>query len=79
MQISDRTHLSPDQSIKDLTVAELRTLIYLTVEELLLEFFGDPDQGLSLNPKILKQLLVQQQQRQDTKGTGLSTLEVLQE
>ncbi len=30
MQISDRTHLSPDQSIKDLTVAELRTLIYLT-------------------------------------------------
>jgi hypothetical protein len=78
MQISDRTHLSPEQSIKDLTVAELRTLIYLTVEELLLEFFGDPDQGLTLNPNMLRQLLAQQQQRQQTKA-GISTLEVLQE
>jgi hypothetical protein len=66
MQISDRPHLSPEQSIKDLTVAELRTLIYLTVEELLLEFLGDPDQGLTLNPTILKQLLAQQQQSQET-------------
>jgi hypothetical protein len=79
MQISDRTRPVSDQLVKDLTVAELRTLIYLTVEELLLEFLGDPDRGLTLKPAVLKELLAQQQQRQQTNEIGLSTLEVLQE
>ncbi|WP_448573692.1 hypothetical protein, partial [Trichothermofontia sp.] len=62
-----------DLSLQDLTVEQLHTLIRTTVEELLLEFLGDPDRGLPLNPEIQQQLLLQQQ-RQLTGNQGFSTL-----
>jgi len=62
--------------VKDMTVEQLQTLIQITVEELLIEFLGDPDQGLELKTNIQEQLLGQRKKM--SKQRGLSTTEVLQ-
>jgi hypothetical protein len=78
-----QTHSRPQVSnqsvshlVKDMTVEQLQTLIQITVEELLVEFLGDPDQGLELKVGIQEQLL--EQRKQIKKQRGLSTTEVLQ-
>ncbi len=77
--IADSNPVPSDRPIQDLTVEQLHTLIRTTVEERLLEFLGDPDLGLPLNPEIQQQLLHQQQQCQLTGNQGLSTAELRQE
>jgi hypothetical protein len=42
--------------VTDLTVEQLRRLIETTVEEKLLEMFGDPDEGLELQDEIKARL-----------------------
>jgi len=64
--------------VKDLTVEQLQTLIRVTVEDLLLEFLGDPDAGLTFKAEVKAQLLQQQQQRLAGQR-GLSTAELMQQ
>lgn len=44
------------QSVKDMTVQELRELIAQVVEEKVRELLADPDEGLSLRPEVEKRL-----------------------
>jgi len=84
MQTHNRSQVSPvlstryndDRLVKDITVEQLRTLIQITVEELLIEFLGDPDEGLELKADVQEQLL--QKQKLINRSQGLSTTEVLQ-
>lgn len=43
-------------TVADLTPAELRELIEAAVDEKLVEFFGDPDEGLELRPEVVERL-----------------------
>jgi hypothetical protein len=43
--------------VAELTVDELKELIETTIEQKLLEMFGDPDQGLQLREEITARLL----------------------
>jgi hypothetical protein len=80
MQTTDRpTLLAPDQLLSTLTIEQFQMLIRDTVEELLLEFLGDPDRGLTLRPEVEAQLLAQQQNHPKTGEMGFSTQEVLKE
>ena len=67
-----------ERFVKDLTVDQLQTLIRITVEELLLEFLGDPDKGLTLRAEVKEQLIQQQQQRLAGRR-GLSSNELMEE
>ena len=46
--------------VSELTVEELKELIkvqtYIAMDEALLDFFGDPDEGLELNEEVAQQL-----------------------
>jgi len=44
------------QTVKDLSVEELRAVIGEVVEEKLREVFSDPDAGLALRPEIRERL-----------------------
>jgi len=45
------------QTVKDLTIDELRAVIGEVVEEKLRELLTDPDRGLDLRPEIQERLL----------------------
>jgi hypothetical protein len=45
------------QTVKDLSIEELRALIADVVEETLRELVGDPDAGLELRPEVRERLL----------------------
>jgi hypothetical protein len=55
-------HSPPQQLIRDLTVDQLRTLIRLIVEEVLLEFFDDSNHRVTLNSEVKSKLLTQKHQ-----------------
>ena len=44
------------QTVKDMTVQDLKDLIAEVVEEKLRELLGDPDEGLSLRPEVQEYL-----------------------
>lgn len=50
--------------VKDMTVDELKALIRETVDEVLEEFFGDPDQGLKLKEEVRQQLIESLKERE---------------
>jgi len=52
------------QTIKDLSVEELKAVIGEVVEEKLREMLTDPDAGLSLRPEIRERLLKDLQEPQ---------------
>jgi hypothetical protein len=54
------------QTVKDLSVEELRAVIGEVVEEKLREILGDPDAGLAMRPEVLERLTkdLQEPQRQ---------------
>ncbi|MEB3164375.1 MAG: hypothetical protein VKK80_14190 [Prochlorothrix sp.] len=80
MASPDRPTLpNPNQLLQTLTVEQFQMLIRFTVEELLLEFLGDPDEGLTLKPEVQARLLEQQADRQRTGEIGFSTQQVLRE
>ncbi|MEA5467571.1 hypothetical protein [Spirulina sp. 06S082] len=43
--------------VKDMTVEQLQDLIRHIVEQCLEEYFGDPDEGLSIRDEVKQQLL----------------------
>lgn len=45
------------QTVKDLSIEELRALIVDVVEETLRDLVGDPDAGLELRPEVRERLL----------------------
>jgi hypothetical protein len=45
------------QTVKDLSIEELRALIADVVEETLRDLIGDPDAGLELRPEVRERLL----------------------
>jgi hypothetical protein len=45
------------QTVKDLSIEELKTLIGEVIEEKFREIFVDPDAGLTLRPEIRERLL----------------------
>jgi len=53
------------QTVKDLSVEELRAVIGEVVEEKLREIFSDPDVGLALRPEIQERLRTDLQQVQE--------------
>ena len=48
------------KTVADMTTEELRQLISSTVEEKLVELFGDPDAGLEVSDDVRRRLLRQQ-------------------
>ena len=44
-------------AVKDLSTEDLRSLISEVVEEKLVEWLGDPDEGLSVRPAVRDRLL----------------------
>ncbi len=44
------------KTVADLTVDELRFLIQDAVDSALVEYFGDPDEGLEVRPEIVERL-----------------------
>jgi len=63
------------QTVKDLTIDELKAVIGNAVEEKLRELLPDPDAGLSLRPEIEARLR-QQVQSPRLDGQSLSAAEV---
>ena len=57
------------QTVKDLSVEDLRKLIGDVLEEKLRELLGDPDAGLLLRPEIRERLLRTLNQPQDSRQT----------
>lgn len=49
--------------VKDMTDEQLKNLIRFTLEEVLEEFFGDPDEGKELKADVKQQLIELQQRR----------------
>ena len=45
------------QTVKDLSIEELRSLIADVLEDKLRELLGDPDEGLELRPEVRERLL----------------------
>ncbi|MBI4189546.1 MAG: hypothetical protein HY525_03290 [Betaproteobacteria bacterium] len=45
------------QTVKDLSIDQLRSLIAEVVEEKFRELLGDPDEGLTLRPEVRERLL----------------------
>ncbi|HUU14863.1 MAG TPA: hypothetical protein VM182_14330 [Terriglobia bacterium] len=64
------------QSVKDLSIDQLRSLIAEVVEEKFRELLGDPDEGLTLRPEVrerlLKSLNLPQDSRQTTPATDVA-------
>ncbi len=63
------------QSVKDLSVEELKALIGEVVEEKLREILNDPDAGLALRPEIRERLLRDLQEPQG-EGRNISAAEL---
>jgi hypothetical protein len=49
--------------VKELTAAELRSLIHDAIEEKFTEILGDPDEGLEVRPEIIAMLKAQKKAR----------------
>lgn len=62
--------------VKDLTVDELKTLIWETVEAVLEQLLPDPDEGKSLKPEV-KQQLLEIRARREAGEPGTPMAEVL--
>lgn len=63
------------QTVKDLSVEELKALIGEVVEEKLREILSDPDAGLVLRSEIRERLLRDLQKRQE-EGQNISAAEL---
>jgi hypothetical protein len=63
------------QTVKDLSVEELRAVIGEVVEEKLREIFNDPDAGLALRPEIRERLQTELQEPQE-EGQNIPATEV---
>jgi hypothetical protein len=63
------------QTVKDLSVEELRAVIGEVVEEKLREILSDPDVGLALRPEIQERLLKDLQEPQE-KGQNIPAAEL---
>lgn len=63
------------QTVKDLTVEELKAVIGEVVEEKLREMLIDPDAGLALRPEIRERLLKDLQEPQHD-GRDISAAEL---
>ena len=53
------------QTVKDLSVEELRAVIGEVVEQKLREILNDPDAGLALRPEIVERLRMDLQEPQE--------------
>ena len=63
------------QTVKDLSVEELRAVSGEVVEEKLREIFSDPDAGLALRPEIRERLRTELQEPQE-EGQNIPAAEV---
>jgi hypothetical protein len=63
------------QTVKDLSVEELRAVIGEVVEEKVREIFSDPDAGLALRPEIRERLRTELQEPQE-EGQNIPAAEV---
>lgn len=63
------------QTVKDLTIEELKAVIGEVVEEKLRELLTDPDAGLALRPEVRDRLLSDIQEP-DSKGENIPAAEV---
>jgi hypothetical protein len=63
------------QTVKDLTIEELKAVVGEVVEEKLREFLTDPDDGLTLRPDIEARLR-QQLQNSQPDGKSIPAAEV---
>jgi hypothetical protein len=63
------------QTVKDLTIEELKAVVGEVVEEKLREFLTDPDDGLTLRPDIEARLR-QQLQNSQADGESIPAAEV---
>lgn len=63
------------QTVKDLSVDELKAMIGEVVEEKLREILTDPDAGLSLRPEIRERLLTDLSSP-DNEGQDISAAEL---
>jgi len=57
------------QTVKDLSIEELRALIADVVEETLRELVGDPDAGLEMRPEVRERLLKTLNQPRESRRT----------
>ena len=57
------------QTVKDLSIEELRALIAEVVEETLRDLVGDPDAGLELHPEVRERLLRTLNQPRESRRT----------
>jgi len=57
------------QTVKDLSIEELRALIADVVEQTLRELLGDPDAGLELRPEVRERLLRTLNQPRESRRT----------
>jgi hypothetical protein len=63
------------QTVKDLSIEELRAVIGEVVEEKLREVLNDPDVGLALRPEIQERLRTDLQEPQE-RGQNVSAAEL---
>lgn len=57
------------QTVRDLSIEELRALIADVVEETLRDLVGDPDAGLELRPEVRERLLKTLTQPRESRRT----------
>ena len=57
------------QTVRDLSIEELRALIADVVEETLRDLVGDPDAGLELRPEVRERLLKTLSQPRESRRT----------
>jgi hypothetical protein len=57
------------QTVRDLSIEELRALIADVVEETLRDLVGDPDAGLELRPEVRERLLKTLNQPRESRRT----------
>ncbi len=49
-------------TVGQMTPDELRELVETTIEQKLIEMFGDPDEGLELKPELRERIIRQRQE-----------------
>ena len=62
--------------VKDMTDEQLKNLIQFTLEQVLEEFFGDPDEGKKLKEAV-KQRLIESCQRTEAGEGGIPLAEAV--
>ncbi|OGO24569.1 MAG: hypothetical protein A2144_05085 [Chloroflexi bacterium RBG_16_50_9] len=68
-----------EKKVTELTVEELKIILDDIIDEKMLEWFGDPDEGLELKPQVIREIRATMRRIREGTEEGIPLEEVMKD